>query len=507
MFKTNCGIVGYPTLRLAGPSSTTYVKKPERLSLATRASGSTTGERADRSHSGLILQDSSALTLHHCQHDRSPIHSLSLLPLLNCEFDLGKTRRSWHRNGGETGYSGMLCIGDWVFDADTRRICGPGGESRLSPKAAGVFHALLETPGRVWSRDALLERVWPDVIVTEEVLTHAIAELRRALGDDRRAPTHIETIYKSGYRLLLAPEPLTAASQQIGSAESLYIECYSMYLEGAALFDRGHKSNTKAAAAKFRQILDLNPEFAPAYAGLAKSLAFLKTYYAPDGGDLEDALAHARTAQRLDPLLAEGYAVEGLIFAINGKFDLARQRFSRALNLNHDSGETHYLLGRACFAELNMQLAAPVLERSAALSPEDYHALMLAGKARQMLGQDDLARRDFALTISRAKPFVDACPDDTRALCADARARFHLGQKALGHDALEKAGLNHEPCYHLACAFARAGESSAALDLLEEVVDFGWNHSRWLDRDPDFQNFRGNPRFERIARSIRGRLC
>lgn len=404
----------------------------------------------------------------------------------------------------------MLGIEHWIYDADTRRVCGPGGECRLSPKAAKVLHALAETPGRVWSRDALLERVWPNVIVTEEVLTHAIAELRRALGDDRRAPTHIETIYKSGYRLLLAPEPLNEqaeAPRLPDSAESLNLECYSMYLEGAALFDRGHKSNTNAAATKFRQILELNPEFAPAHAGLAKSLAFLKTYYAPDGGDLDDALAHARTAQRLDPLLAEGYAVEGLIFAINGKFDLALQRFSRALHLNHNSGETHYLFGRACFAELNMQLAAPVLERSAALSPEDYHALMLAGKARQMLDQDDLARRDFALTISRARPFIEAFPDDTRALCADARARFHLGDSALGHDALEKAGLNHEPCYHLACGFARAGESGAALDLLEEVVDFGWNHSRWLDRDPDFQSFRGNPRFERIARSIRGRLC
>jgi pentatricopeptide repeat protein len=76
----------------------------------------------------------------------------------------------------------------------------------------------------------------------------------------------------------------------------------------------------------------------------------------------------------------------------------------------------------------------------------------------------------------------------------------------LGYNALERAGENHEPCYHLACAFARAGESEAALDLLEQVVDHGWNHSRWLERDPDFQGYRGHPRFERISRSIRGRL-
>lgn len=397
-----------------------------------------------------------------------------------------------------------------MFDAGTRRVCGRGTETRVSPKAAGVLQALAETPGSVWSRDALLERVWPNVIVTEEVLTHAVAELRRAFRDDFRAPVLIETIHKSGYRLLRAREgtaqPCGADSAAAGAAPPLDLDCYAMYLEGAALFDRGHKTNTAAAARKFREILDLKADFALAHVGLAKSLTFLKTYYQPDGGDLEEALGHARTAQRIDGDLAEAYAVEGLIFAINGKFDRARRQFSRALGLRRDSGETHYLFGRACFAELNMQLAAPVLERSAALLPDDYHALMLAGKARQMLGQEDLARRDFALTISRARPFAEAYPDDTRALCADARARFQLGQTALGQSALEKAGRNHEPCYHLACAFARAGESRAALDLLEEVVDHGWNHSRWLDRDPDFQGFSGNPRFERIARSIRGRL-
>ena len=405
----------------------------------------------------------------------------------------------------------MLRIGNWIFDPGTRRICGGGVETRLTPKAAGVLQALAETPGHVWSRDALLERVWPNVIVTEEVLTHAVGELRRALRDDPRSPALVETIHKSGYRLLRQPDDVVEESagwtDRDGDSADLSLQCYAMYLEACALFDRGHRSNTAAAAARFREILEVDPQFAPAHVGLAKALTFLKTYYEPDGGSLDEPLAHARTAKRLKPDLAEAYAVEGLIFAINGDFKQARVGFSRALDLNCDSGETHYLFGRACFAELNMQLAAPILERSAALRPDDYHALMLAGKARQMLGQEDLARRDFAMTVSRAKPYVDAFPEDTRALCADARARFHLGDTALGYTALEKAGVNHEPCYHLACAFARAGESGAALDLLEEVVDHGWNHSRWLDRDPDFSGYHGHPRFERIARSIRGRLA
>jgi adenylate cyclase len=399
----------------------------------------------------------------------------------------------------------MLKIGDWIFDAGSRRICGNGRETRLSPKAAGVLQALAETPGHTWSRDALLERVWPNVIVTEEVLTHAVAELRRAMNDDCRAPLLIETIHKSGYRLLA--EMKKDAGQENGQTAGgppFDLEHYTAYLEAAALFDRGHKSNTRAAAERFRQILDSDPDFALAHVGLAKALTFLETYYEPEGGDLEEPLMHCRIAKRLDPHLAEAYAVEGLIFAINGKLEVGRQQFARAFQLKPDSGETHYLFGRACFAELKIELAAPMLERSAALQPDEYHSLMLAGKARQILGHEELARRNFALTVARTRPFIEAFPDDTRAFCAEARARFQLGQTGPAYDALERASGNHEPCYHLACTYARAGESRAALDMLEAVVESGWNHSRWLERDPDFRSYRGNPRFERIARSISG---
>src|SRR5688572_33045012 len=98
----------------------------------------------------------------------------------------------------------MLTIGVSVFDPSTRRLCGRGGERRLSPKATGVLLALAETPERVWSRDALLERVWPKVIVGEEVLTHAVAEVRAGLGDDFRAPAYIESVHKRGYLLTSA---------------------------------------------------------------------------------------------------------------------------------------------------------------------------------------------------------------------------------------------------------------------------------------------------------------
>ena len=398
----------------------------------------------------------------------------------------------------------VLNIGGSAFDPSTRRLCGSGGERRLSPKATAVLLALAETPGQVWSRTALLERAWPNVFVGEEVLTQAVAEIRRAFADSPRNPQLIETIHKSGYRLLTE---LTSPSSGSGDAAEyderplFDLHSYALYLEGAALFDRGHKSNTKAAEMTFRRILERNPDFAIAHVGLAKAITFLTTYYEP-ADCLDGALGHCRTAKRIDPSLADAYAVEGLILAIGGHFGKAKQQFARALSLDPNNGEIHYMFGRACFAELNIELAAPMLERSAALRPDDYHSLMLAGKARQMLQHDEQALRNFALTVSRTNPFVEAFPNDTRALCAEARARLHLGQATAARVALEKARYEHEPCFHMACTFAQAGDGDGALDLLEQVVESGWKHVRWLERDPDFRAYQYHPRFQRIARSL-----
>ena len=92
----------------------------------------------------------------------------------------------------------MFRLGDWLVDPAIRQLsCETdlGSDSvRLSPKAMAVLVALHDAKGQVLSREALLETVWPDVTVGEEVLTRAIADLRKALGDSRQHPRYIQTV-------------------------------------------------------------------------------------------------------------------------------------------------------------------------------------------------------------------------------------------------------------------------------------------------------------------------
>jgi len=91
----------------------------------------------------------------------------------------------------------------WRVEPDTRQLQHlDSGEIRsLEPRLMRLLTLLAATPGRVLRRDALIEELWPRVIVNENSLTRAVSELRRKLETDSTCATLIDTIPKTGYRL------------------------------------------------------------------------------------------------------------------------------------------------------------------------------------------------------------------------------------------------------------------------------------------------------------------
>ncbi len=73
---------------------------------------------------------------------------------------------------------------------------------RLGRKALAVLERLVSKPGQLVTKDDLLATAWPDTSVCEAVLTTAMRELRRALGDQARVPRFIETVHGRGYRFI-----------------------------------------------------------------------------------------------------------------------------------------------------------------------------------------------------------------------------------------------------------------------------------------------------------------
>ena len=94
----------------------------------------------------------------------------------------------------------VLRFGDIVIDLAVREVRAGRRLSRIEPRAAAVLGVLIARAGQVVSREALLDTCWREAAGSDEALTQAVAQLRRALADDPRAPSCIATVSKGGYR-------------------------------------------------------------------------------------------------------------------------------------------------------------------------------------------------------------------------------------------------------------------------------------------------------------------
>ncbi len=89
---------------------------------------------------------------------------------------------------------GRFRLGDRWITPDANDIDG----TRVEAKSMDVLVALMEASPSVMSGPALLEQVWPDVVVVDNVVYQAVAQLRKALGDDSHVPRYIEPIPRRG---------------------------------------------------------------------------------------------------------------------------------------------------------------------------------------------------------------------------------------------------------------------------------------------------------------------
>src|SRR4051794_17986334 len=95
--------------------------------------------------------------------------------------------------------SDLLVGGDVELDCRTRRVRRAGIELHLGPTEFRLLEFLMQSPGRVFSREQLLDNVWGrDVYIDERTVDVHVGRLRKALGL-ADAPDPIRTVRGSGY--------------------------------------------------------------------------------------------------------------------------------------------------------------------------------------------------------------------------------------------------------------------------------------------------------------------
>jgi DNA-binding winged helix-turn-helix (wHTH) protein len=98
-------------------------------------------------------------------------------------------------------------IAGWTVEPAALRISREDETVKLEPKVMAVLEYLAARAGTVVSRQELEEKVWAGTVVGYDAISNAIIKLRKAFGDSAQNATIIETIPKTGYRLIASVTP------------------------------------------------------------------------------------------------------------------------------------------------------------------------------------------------------------------------------------------------------------------------------------------------------------
>jgi len=105
-------------------------------------------------------------------------------------------------------------FGPYRIDAQDHLLFRNGDVVALPPKTFDLLLALVESNGRVLTKEELMKRLWPDSFVEEANLSHHVFTLRKALGEDGDA-RYIETIPRRGYRFLAGVTEVQAEPDEL----------------------------------------------------------------------------------------------------------------------------------------------------------------------------------------------------------------------------------------------------------------------------------------------------
>lgn len=127
-------------------------------------------------------------------------------------------------------------LGDLQIETDTLKVIRNGKSCSLEPRNMALLQYLIEHSERVVTSEELIAAIWSNRPMGENPLYKSIAAIRKALGDDTQSPRYIETISKTGYRLLQSPILVNSPKQVALPLQKIAIAALLVMIVIAAAF-------------------------------------------------------------------------------------------------------------------------------------------------------------------------------------------------------------------------------------------------------------------------------
>jgi len=328
----------------------------------------------------------------------------------------------------------------------------------------------------------------------------------------------------------LALELLSSQQSALIRAPTNDSEAHEAYLKGLYYFSNMTGANYDRARAYFERAVQLDPNYAPAYAGLADY--FWSTDKLPPRDAMPKAEQFALKSLQLDASLPEAHtALAGIRFFYNWDWAAAEREFSRSLELNPSGAEAHRMYSIYLASLGNADHAVLEIRRAQQLDPLSLNINTSAGWVFNYTRQYDQAMEQCLKALEIDPDYVSAhdCLGESylgkgmfdhaiaefqRAASGGepvrtvglARAYGVMGRKAEARKVLEgltKASKqNYFPPYLFAAIHVAMGENEQGLSRLEEAYAERDPYLVHLKKDAAFDPIRSDRRFQDLLRRV-----
>ncbi len=329
--------------------------------------------------------------------------------------------------------------------------------------------------------------------------------------------------------------------KKIGQKYKGNLQAYDFYLKGRNHYYQYTKSDLQVAIQMFKKALEIDPNYALAYAGLADSYyQFIDKNYETDKLFLTKAEEAAQKALSIDPECAEAYKALGTIYYRLGKMNRARKLLSRALEI-----DPNYLPARNNLALTQMDLGnferaerefLFIFEKESTFPFTSFMLALLYLNWKKYDRAEEFARKvlefgesSFYLSVGnhvlglirlyqkeaeKALPFFEKAsetePDRPRSLLGLAMAYAALGEKDRSRQKIEQA-LQTPPAHEwvfwlLISTYALLEEKEKVYEWIEKGMEESVLDWIALEGNPFLEELRKEAKFQQVLQELKSQV-
>ncbi|HEX3122471.1 MAG TPA: tetratricopeptide repeat protein [Rhodanobacteraceae bacterium] len=311
-------------------------------------------------------------------------------------------------------------------------------------------------------------------------------------------------------------------------------EAYLLFLKGRFHAAQYTRAGVNEGLELFRQAIEVDPDYALAYDGIAYCYLVAGDWYLPSKDALtqaKEAALHALAlgpdlpaphvsmaqvhwwldwdwpgaerefvrALQLDPTQARPRGIYAWFLITTGRADQGLEQGRKSQAVEPLNVEINELVGQSLFFARRFEQAVAQLRTTLDMDPNSWLVHAFLGRALQELGRND----DAIAELRRAVELEDDVPE-ARAALAAAYARAGKRNEAERELAIlqTRAAQGFVPSFVFTMVYAAMGEEDRALGFLERAIAAREFYATGIGVDPSVDSLRESPRFKELMRRV-----